>query len=67
MLQDLSASVFFPPCSQHRTLGVYEILKKYYFFYFFLILFYFFFSRNLLSILHVIFVFVSVVVRLCTG
>lgn len=28
MLQDLSASVFFPPCSQHRTLGVYPILRK---------------------------------------
>ena len=27
MLQDLSASVFFPPCSQHRTLGVYPMLR----------------------------------------
>lgn len=41
MLQDLSASVFFPPCSQHRTLGGYGILKKDCFG------FVFFFSRNL--------------------
>lgn len=47
MLQDLSASVFFPPCSQHRTLGVYGILKKYYF-----LLFFFFFIYLLLNILH---------------
>lgn len=28
MLQDLSAGVFFPPCSQHRTLGVYLTARK---------------------------------------